>query len=238
MSQTTRNPLLLDLAVAGTVLLVASLLFRLLPWDLAIAGHFFVPGARWPLADAAWVKAAYVGGLIPAHVMGWGALGCTVASLWHAPWRPHRRALLVLFLGVLLGPGLLVNEVFKEHWGRPRPRDVVQFGGTETFLSLWTPGRDGGSFPSGHASMGFALMLPYFVLRRRRPRAAFAWFAFGLAAGAFMGVVRIVAGGHFASDVLWAGGMVYLVGAGLAFWLRPEAEPAAPESQVPATTGP
>jgi hypothetical protein len=37
---------------------------------------------------------------------------------------------LFILLSVILGPGLLVNLVFKDHWGRPRPRQVVALGGT------------------------------------------------------------------------------------------------------------
>ncbi len=221
-SKPVRDPLLIDLAVVGALLLLGTLLFRLLPWDLAVAGHFYAPGVHWPLAGAGWVKLGYRFGVLPAHIMGWGALGCFIASFWRAAWRPQQRALLLIFLCILLGPGLVVNVIFKDHWGRPRPNDLVQFGGKDTFLPVGTPGHDGGSFPSGHASMGFALMAPYFVLRRRRARAAFAWLALGLAGGLFIGLARIAGGGHFASDVLWAGGMVYLVGAGLALVLRPE----------------
>jgi membrane-associated PAP2 superfamily phosphatase len=34
-----------------------------------------------------------------------------------------------------------------------------------------------------------------------------------------MGATRVVQGGHFTSDILWAGGIVYLTGALLARWL-------------------
>src|SRR5450759_773117 len=59
--------------------------------------------------------------------------------------RPRRRLLLsgraILFLMTTsaLGPGLLANAVLKEHWGRPRPIEVTQFGGTEHFVAWWDP---------------------------------------------------------------------------------------------------
>jgi len=50
-----------------------------------------------------------------------------------------------------------------------------------------------------------------------------------------MGVARMVQGGHFPSDVLWAGGMVYLVGLSLYYLLRldQEASPGSKESCAP-----
>src|SRR5450756_999068 len=40
------------------------------------------------------------------------------------------RAILFLMTTIALGPGLLANVVLKEHWDRPRPIEVTQFGGT------------------------------------------------------------------------------------------------------------
>ena len=64
--------------------------------------------------------------------------------------------------------------------------------------------------------MGFYLMAPAFVLYRRHRRAAAEFFALGLAGGTIMGVARIVAGSHFASDVVWSAGIVYFTGLALA----------------------
>jgi membrane-associated phospholipid phosphatase len=38
---------------------------------------------------------------------------------------------------------------------------------------------------------------------------ALGFLLFGIFYGGIIGVARIVAGGHFPSDVLWAGGFVY-----------------------------
>ena len=35
-----------------------------------------------------------------------------------------------LALALLLGPGLVVNTDFKSHYGRPRPRQDLDIGGT------------------------------------------------------------------------------------------------------------
>ena len=55
----------------------------------------------------------------------------------------------------MLGPGLLVNLTLKNHWGRPRPIEVAQFGGDKQFVAWWDPRGtcDGNcSFVSGDVS--------------------------------------------------------------------------------------
>lgn len=70
----------------------------------------------------------------------------------------------------------------------------------------------GKSFPSGHASMGFYMFSPYFVLRRSSRPGSIGFLVLGLGYGALMGLARMIQGGHFASDVVWAGGFIYLSG--------------------------
>ena len=159
--------------------------------------------------------------------MGTGGLVVWIASfLWPRKlecWRDEG-----LFYGLLLiiGPGILINSVLKPYWGRPRPNALVEFGGQREFLPVWVWGRgqDESSFPSGHASMGFCLMAPAFVHYRRRPRLARCFLLLGLLSGCLMGLTRVVAGGHFPSDVLWAGGLIYftalLIAAPFRFGIR------------------
>ena len=49
------------------------------------------------------------------------------------------RAVVFLIATMALAPGLLVNVVLKDHWGRPRPIDVKQFGGQYQFMAWWDP---------------------------------------------------------------------------------------------------
>ncbi len=60
-----------------------------------------------------------------------------------------------LILSVVIGPGLIINAVFKDHWDRPRPRDVVEFGGMLQCTPAPLRGESGESFPCGHCSVGF-----------------------------------------------------------------------------------
>jgi membrane-associated PAP2 superfamily phosphatase len=116
-----------------------------------------------------------------------------------------------LALTLVLGPGLVTNSILKSHYGRPRPRQVRQFGGRFEFRPLGSPTFDATarSFPSGHASMGFYwLALAIWFWRRHR---ALAWGFVALAAvhGGITGMVRMVQGGHWFSDILWSAGCVY-----------------------------
>ena len=106
---------------------------------------------------------------------------------------------------------LITNGLLKANYGRARPNQVVEFGGEREFRPVLVPSfrSDENSFPSGHAAAGFALLIPYFALRRRHSRWALAVLAGGLAWGSLMGFARIVQGGHFATDVVWAGAVIY-----------------------------
>lgn len=125
--------------------------------------------------------------------------------------RRQRRRLYGLFLvlSLGLGPGLLVNAIFKDNLGRPRPRQVEPLGGRLAHLPPLQPGRGGKSFPCGHSSVGFVGGAFYYMLRRRRPRAAAACLLASLALGAVIGAGRMAAGAHFLSDVIWAAGLAY-----------------------------
>ena len=57
--------------------------------------------------------------------------------------------------------------------------------------------------------MGFCLIAPAFLLRRRRPTWALTILIVGLTAGLLLGTSRVVQGKHFPSDVVWSAGMVY-----------------------------
>ena len=108
-----------------------------------------------------------------------------------------------------LGPGLLANTVFKDHWGRARPAQIEAFGGSHHFTPAPLPAAQCArncSFVSGHAALGFSLVAFAFLLPpgRRRHRGIAAALGFG----ALVGLVRIAQGGHFLSDVVYAGLLV------------------------------
>src|SRR4029453_4255950 len=110
-----------------------------------------------------------------------------------------------------LAPGLVANMVFKEHWGRPRPIDLTEFGGDEHFRPWWDPRGDcdkNCSFVAGEPSGAFWTLAPAAVTPPAW-RAPPYWAALPFAA--WVGFVRIAGGGHFLSDVIFAGVFVFLV---------------------------
>ncbi|WP_142850570.1 phosphatase PAP2 family protein [Telmatospirillum sp. J64-1] len=114
------------------------------------------------------------------------------------------RVALFLSSSLIIGPGLIVNSLFKSHWGRARPSQILEFGGTAEFtppLMMANQCATNCSFTSGHAALGFwvfafALLVP----PSWRPHAMTAAFLFGC----MVGMVRIMQGGHFFSDVVFS----------------------------------
>jgi len=223
-----RNPWMESLAVV-VFLIAATWLIAASGADLAVSSRFYINGG-WPVGDQFPWHALYKMVRFPAVSLALGSLLLALYSLKDRSFLPWRRRSAFLVLLLIIGPGLLVNSYFKDHWGRPRPREVVQFGGQREFLQPWQKGEDGKgrSFPSGHASAAFYMTAPFFIYRRSRPRQARAWLAGGLVFGIFMSIARIAQGGHFLSDNLWAWGMVHLTALFLAALLGLDREDASP----------
>lgn len=122
-----------------------------------------------------------------------------------------RRVAAYLLLSLALGPGLIVNVLLKDNWGRPRPSTLRDFGGDNYFVPplVLSNQCDGNcSFSSGHGALGFwpvavALLVP-------APWRGFA-LALALVFGVMVGFVRIAQGGHFFSDVVFSAVVVVTV---------------------------
>jgi membrane-associated PAP2 superfamily phosphatase len=121
------------------------------------------------------------------------------------------RAIVFLIATLVLAPGLLVNVVLKDHWGRSRPIDVTQFGGTERFVAWWDPRGDcpnNCSFVSGDVAGAFWTIAPAALAPPQWRAVA---YGAALALGTAMAVLRLMAGGHFISDTIFAGVFTFLV---------------------------
>lgn len=220
----------LHVVVPLGILAALTALFYVTNLDLSLtrlfyyAGEVSRPGEGWPFRDDWPWWWLYEYGPWAGFFLGGLAAVALGLSLWQRALRPWRRAALFIVLALLIGPGVIVNFTLKNYWGRPRPRQVQEFGGARPFQRVLQPGPAvrNGSFPSGHATMGYFLITPYFVLRRRRPWAARAVLAVGLLYGSLVGLARVVQGQHFTSDVIWAAGFVYFASLALAALLRVE----------------
>jgi len=120
-------------------------------------------------------------------------------------WAPSGLGVIFLIATIAIGPGLIVTPGLTDHAHRPRPVQVVDFGGAAEFRPWYR--FDGAcktncSFVSGEAASGFWMVAPAELLPppARAPALVLA-YAFGFAAS----LLRIAFGGHFLSDALLGG---------------------------------
>lgn len=192
--------------------------------DLWIAESLYQPGTGFFLADAAPVRWVYE---VFARMGAVIVLGLAGFWLWRR-WLRHdnspgwQRRVLYLVVVLAMGPGLVVNAVFKADSGRARPHQVEQFGGESHFTGFGMPAREcqrNCSSVSGHAAVAFYFIAFAWALGSR------AWLVVGLMVGAVVGVGRMMQGGHFLSDILFAFWAVYFVAYLAAGWLLGNEDP-------------
>lgn len=117
------------------------------------------------------------------------------------------RVMLITYLSLAIGPGLVVNTLFKDGWGRPRPYQVIR--DHKSFVYPWQPHfhhpKDN-SFPSGHVSIGAMLGVPFIAARRKK-----LGITLCLAGALIVGLVRYLQGGHYFTDIVMAALIVWLI---------------------------
>jgi len=202
-----------DLVIAG-VLLAISIGLSQQTVDLGISRWVFARGGPgWPSpAQQPWQWLYDAPPVILAVVIPSCMVLLLLSALRVCNSRVRIRSIFLL-LALWLGAGLIVEGIFKMNWGRPKPAQLIEFGGWLDFHSVFVPGEAGRgrSFPSGHSAIGYYLTAFYFLLRRDRPRWAVAALLGGLAMGSAIGLSRIRVGGHFASDVAWSAAVMFTV---------------------------
>lgn len=201
-------------ALLAGLALGAGLCVLLVHADLALAAHFWRPGAGFYLDQRAPVQWVYQG--LPWLIGGIAAslsIGLLMSLIGRSPeWRALRAPLAFLLLTLALGPGLFANVVFKDHWGRPRPYQLERFGGQMQYVPPGVPSTQcdhNCSFVCGHCAAAFWLIGLTWIDRRRRRL----WLSLGLVLGIGVSIVRIAQGGHFLSDALGALLLVWITDA-------------------------
>lgn len=145
----------------------------------------------------AWLS---LGSVLAAYILGWKILGVA------------RRDWNIILWGFLLGPGLVVNAIFKTYSGRARPADVLQFGGDDFFTPIGKIANQclhDCSFVSGEVSgttaACIALWMILSVHAHRLSHEVEGLLRGGIVAiFAFVFWQRVASGGHFVSDALLA----------------------------------
>ena len=201
-----------DFSIILLLMGIVTLVFRLTEADVALQRFFYSPEKGWLLQFHPFWDFIYRFGIFPGYFLAFAGLIMVTLSYWNVKYINYRKASMVMIFTMIIGPGLIVNLVLKDHTGRPRPREITEFGGPEKFVCICEKGatNEGKCFPCGHCSMGFYLAIPYLFLRNRKKILAYSVLATGLGYGVIIGIARMMAGGHFASDVLWAGLLVWL----------------------------
>ncbi len=214
------NKRIAELIIVTTLLGLSTIFISIMDLDLKVARLFIQPDGRWIGKDQHPWSLYYQIAAKPGFVIALCGLFIFIGGFYIKQISRFRKAALFFVLLLLLGPGLIVNVVFKDNWGRARPHEIQEFGGQHQYTECWMPGKMGpnSSFPSGHASSAFYMIAPWFVLRKKNVALGLLFLSTGLLYGGLIGYTRIVQGGHFLTDVIWSAGIVYLVGL-LLSWL-------------------
>ena len=200
-----------ELSILLALMVLTTPIFWLTDLDRKAAALFYQPGAvenHWPVQTWWLWDALYKYADIVAITLAVCALLMTISAYVLPSLTRFKRPALYIFLVIVLGPGLVVNAVFKDHWGRPRPVHTTDFGGEHAYIPPLKIGHTSDkSFPCGHCSVGYMLFALYFLSRRRKVF----YFALTLVSALLLALARMSAGGHFVSDILWSGYLVFAV---------------------------
>jgi membrane-associated PAP2 superfamily phosphatase len=219
-----RSQALKDFSILIFLLGLLTLVFRFTNLDITFEHYFYSPEKGWILQYQPFWDLIYRFGIFPGYILAFCGLIMISVSYWNNRYLRFRKASLVLVFTIIVGPGILVNLMLKDHTGRPRPREITEFGGTENYLCICEKAKtsEGKSFPCGHCSMGFYLAIPWLFYRNRRKILGRSFLVAGISYGILIGIARMMAGGHFASDVVWAGGLTWGVALAGYYLFRPD----------------
>lgn len=190
-------------------LLIASVLFFNHPsWDINTSALFYHHQHFILTPWLSLARHALYGVVITICVI------CAVFMIFGLIMKKNKLTLSSLFIVLCfaVGPGLVVNAILKNCWGRPRPHQITQFSGNKHFQKPWVVSNQcdtNCSFVAGDSSTAFAFLAFAFLsmpLIWRSLVAALSLLNYGL-----FGYIRIAQGGHFLSDVIIGALIVYLV---------------------------
>lgn len=205
-----QNPVYMALIVTGAL----SLVFLIVPAiDLWVSNLFFSEThGFWAKQSWFFQRLRRMGILWPRLII----IGLVLFLIARLFWPHLRKAVsiahaLILTGTVLMGTGLLVNLVLKDHWGRARPIQTDVFGGQWPFSEVWLIAGNcekNCSFVSGEGSMSFWLFGLLFLLPLAWRKMSF-WII--LVFASLFSLNRIAFGGHYLSDILLSWSLTALV---------------------------
>lgn len=149
-------------------------------------------------------------------------IGAVVGQCGHRLFWVSGRQWTYSALLMFVGPVLIVNEGLKAFWGRARPAEITEFGGSLSFTPALVPTDQCArncSFASGEGSGAVACAIVVWVLTEHIAQNRLrTWLRLTAIVSAVIGsFLRIATGRHFLSDTVFAA----LIVTGLALLLRP-----------------
>jgi lipid A 4'-phosphatase len=191
-----------------TVGVLAGIVFTMFPdVDLRASRHFLMSDGVFAGTRHDTAKLARYGLLGFFWVcVGVAIAGMLLTCLRANPWLNLQFAQwMFVTICLAVGPGLVANTMLKDHWGRARPNQLIEFGGKSMFTLPLAPSdqcmRDC-SFVSGEAS---SIFMPFYAGALVAPQLSAVLLATGTVAGLIAGGIRVSQGGHFVSDIVFAG---------------------------------
>ena len=220
------------LTVTPTGLLIAFIVLHLpfAIWpqlDLWFSSLFYHP------VHGFWLGTSFVGSNL-RHLIHqlmlltgfFGIFGLAMTYFRNRPMLVPNNDWLFVTLLYILGPALLVNSVFKDIWGRARPRTVFEFGGSLEFTPVFQMSDQcdfNCSFTSGEGAGATAMALSVWVLTHGLQNKTLRFWIRAITLGlATTGILlRVVFGAHFTSDTAFSIFFVLAIALILARFLKP-----------------
>ncbi len=193
-----------------TLFAITSLLFVAFPQiDIFVSSLFYTKEGGFS-ANGTWYETVLYGSIqtvvataVMIPILIWIYNLITKKDLLHV----NKKVIIYLLLVLALAPGIIVNDIFKDHWGRARPAETTLFGGDKEFTPAFVMSDQGGySFSCGHAAGAFFLLSLALLAKKRRVF----WMSLAASYGLAISYVRIAAGGHFFSDTVVSFFIVYI----------------------------
>lgn len=177
--------------------------------DLKISEYFYQLG-NGEFVSNRFYHFLYHYGTLPANLTVAFAIIVFILSFFILAWKKWRYVALMLIATMLTGGWLITHEVLKEYWGRPRPKQVIEFGGSQPFRPYYSPNffnqpEPSKSFTCGHCVSGFFFFAVGLAGRRLGNRYLYiGGMALALILGILLSWMRIALGGHFLTDILFS----------------------------------
>lgn len=195
------------------ILIMAALTPFLSTWDQELARYYY---NTTRFASTPFYDFMYHYGILPAQILVALAVAVLAISYGIPKWKKWRIPAWYLILTMAIGAGVIVHLMLKDHWGRPRPKQVIEFGGNQPFRSYYQPNffhqpEPSKSFTCGHCTMGFYFFAVGLLCWRLGYRyLSYLSYLIAFLLGIALSVTRIAQGGHFLSDVLMTALIMWL----------------------------